>query len=161
MKKNIEINITKSTIIMDPECGNDLEKKNFTLTEILIGFVIPFVFFWGGMLSTFFWNSVLVWILSLVPFYGFMFFCTLVTGKKYANAFIGSSLLNFLTSLVLAILLFFVPEDWAGIGKVCRLSLLNLAPAFFGMFFCATNGFVESIKGTPVPIFPFFMNGDS
>ena len=159
--KNIKINITNSKIIIDSECENDLEKKDFTPTEILVGFVIPFILFWGAMLSPFFSDSVIVWILSLIPFYGFMFLCILITGKKFADVMLGNSLLNLLTSGVLAILLFFIPEDWTAIGNACRLSLINLAPAFVWVFICATNGFVESIKGAPFPVFPFFIDSGS
>ena len=160
-ENNIKLNITNSKIVVDSECGKDLERKKFTPIEILVGFVIPFVLFWGGMLSSFFSDRVFVWVLALIPLYGYMFLCILIPGKKLANAITGGSLLNLLTSLILVILLFIIPEDWIAIGNACRLSLINLVPAFVGVFFCATNGFVESIKGAPFPVFPFFIDGGS
>ena len=141
--------------------GKNIEKLEMTPTEILVGVVIPFVLFWGGMLSPVFSDSVIVWILSLAPFYGYVFVSAFASSKKYADLFAGDSMLNLITSIVISLLLFVIPEDWVSLIGVCKLSILNIAPAFAFCFVCLTNRFVESIKGTPFPVFPFFMGGGS
>ena len=143
--------------IIDMRYGNNIKKIDMTPTEILVGIVIPFILFWGGILSPVFSDILFVWVLSLIPFYGFVFLCVFAMGKKSANVMILSSLMNLLTSVILAFFLFLIPQDWIVFGNMCRVSLVNLVPAFIGVFFCATNGFVESIKGTPFPVFPFFI----
>lgn len=141
--------------------GKNIEKLDLTPTEILVGVVIPFVFFWGGILSPVFSDSVVVWVLSLIPFYGFVFVSAFVSSKKYADVFAVDSLLNLITSIVISLLLLIIPEGFESLIDVCKLSILNIVPSFMFCFMCFTNRFVESVKGTPFPVFPFFIGGGS
>ena len=143
-EKNIKINITNSKIIIDSECEENLERKNFTPTEILVGFVIPFVLFWGGVLSPFFSDRAFVWILALIPLYGFVFVGQMFSKGKYIELFAYGSILNVFSSILLTVLLFMIPESWIVAGKICRLALLNILPSLLLLFISMAYHFYEN-----------------
>ena len=142
--KNIEINIANSKIVIDSDCRKNLERKDFSPIEILVGFVIPFVLFWGGMLSPFFSDKVFVWILALIPLYGFVFVGQMFSKGKYIELFAYGSILNIFSSILLTVLLFMIPESWIVVGKICRLALLNILPSLLLLFISMAYHFYEN-----------------
>ena len=133
--------------------------KPFTSGNIVLGCVIPLVLFWGGMLSPFFSKSIFVWILSLIPFYIYVFLGILVSNKKNANAFLLATLLSFITSIFLIVLLFLVPEELNNLQNICRLGLLNVAPSGVFMFITSANSVISRSKGGFCV--PLIIDGDS
>lgn len=134
--------------------------KNLTPNEKMIGLVVPFVLFWCGMLTPIFSDSVLVWILGVFPFYGFIVF-NIVFGKNHADLFLTSSVISVFTSVISTVLLFFIPEWIETLKNVCIVGLINVAPSLLFLFICATNSFVESVKGCPIPVVPFIIDSGS
>lgn len=64
----------------------NIVKNGMTSTEVLVGVVVPFLLFWGGMLTPIVSDSVLIWILGLFPFYGFITL-DIIFGKNKADLF--------------------------------------------------------------------------
>lgn len=145
---------------MSMKKGTDISKKT-TPSEKIIGLIIPFILFWCGMLTPFFWDSVIVWILGMLPFYGFIYCGILFVGGKYPESFVISSIMNVFTSIFLLVLLFLTPEEFTLVKNICRVGILNVVPSLLLLFICLTNDFVESIKGCPIPVIPFIIDGDS
>ena len=79
--------------------------KELTPSGRVIGLIIPFILFWCGMLTPIFWDSVIVWILGMLPFYGFIYCGILFVGGKYPESFVISSIMNVFTSILLLVLL--------------------------------------------------------
>ena len=114
----------------DEEKKFDGDLESFTSSEIVLGCIIPFVLFGGGILTPIFWDSIYIWLLSIVPYYSFVWF-GLILSKKNTTCLLGFSvLMSFSTSILLAVLLFLIPENWQNFLNVCRLGLLNLIPSF-------------------------------
>lgn len=141
--------------------GSNINQFDLKPTEILVGVVIPFILFWGGMLSPFFSDSVFVWVLSLVPFYGFVFVGQMSSKGKYIELFACGSVMNMLTSILLIALLFVIPETWIGIGNVCRLAVLNIFPSLLLLFVSMAYRFFEDGKGGSAFVWPLFIDGGS
>lgn len=135
--------------------------KELTPSGRVIGLIIPFILFWCGMLTPIFGDSVIVWILGMLPFYGFIYCGILFVGGKYPESFVISSIMNVFTSILLLVLLFLVPEEFTLVKNICRVGVLNIVPSLLFLFISATNSFVESIKGCPIPVIPFIIDGDS
>ena len=136
-------------------------KKSLTPREKVIGIVVPFIIFWCGMLTPVFSNSILVWILGIFPFYGFIVFFIIFKENKHPESFGFSFVMNVFTSIFLIVLLFLVPDGFTLIKNICRIGFLNVGPSLLLLFICMTNRFVESIKGCPIPIIPFIIDGGS
>ena len=104
---------------------NDEEEINdnaFTPVEIILAFIIPFILFWGGMLAPVF------------PFYAYLFFGFMFSKEKKSGLWGSNALLSFLTSILLTVLIFIVPQNWEIVLNICRLGLLNLIVSFFFLF---------------------------
>ena len=117
--------------------GNDEEEINdnaFTPVEIILAFIIPFILFWGGMLAPVFTDSIYLWCLSLIPFYAYLFFGFMFSKEKKSGLWGSNALLSFLTSILLTVLIFIVPQNWEIVLNICRLGLLNLIVSFFFLF---------------------------
>jgi hypothetical protein len=138
----------------------NIVKNGMTSTEVLVGVVVPFLLFWGGMLTPIVSDSVLIWILGLFPFYGFITL-DIIFGKNKADLFLKTSVMSVLSSVLLGLLLFFLPENIAIFKNICSVGLINIVPSLAFLFICATNSFVESIKGCPIPFIPFIIDGGS
>lgn len=116
---------------------NDEEEINdnaFTPVEIILAFIIPFILFWGGMLAPVFTDSIYLWCLSLIPFYAYLFFGFMFLKEKKSGLWGSNALLSFLTSILLTVLIFIVPQNWETVLNICRLGLLNLIVSFFFLF---------------------------
>ena len=135
----------------------DGELDSFTSSEIVLGGIIPFVLFWGGMLTPIFWDSIYFWFLSITPYYFFILF-GLILSKKNTTCLLGfSELMSFLTSILLAVLLFLIPENWQNFLNVCRLGLFHLilSPIFLVMaLMCIHLG--KDKETFPWFLIPFF-----
>ena len=138
----------------------NIVKNGMTSTEVLVGVVVPFLLFWGGMLTPIVSDSVLIWILGLFPFYGFITL-DIIFGKNKADLFLKTSVMSVLSSVLLGLLLFFLPENIAIFKNICSVCLINIVPSLAFLFIFATNSFVESIKGCPIPFIPFIIDGSS
>ena len=141
--------------------GKNIEKLDFTPTEILIGVVIPFVLFWGGMLSPIFSDSIVVKILSLIPFYGFVFVGQMFSKGKYIKLFACGSIMNVFTSVLLTVLFFMIPENWFVVGDICRLAILNVIPSLLLLFVSMAHHFYEGESGNSLFVWPLFIDGGS
>ena len=115
---------------------NDEEKieEAFTPVDIILAFIIPFILFWGGMLAPVFTDSIYLWCLSLIPFYAYLFFGFMFSIEKKSGIWGIKDLLSFLTSILLTVLIFIVPQNWETVLNICRLGLLNLIVSFFFLF---------------------------
>lgn len=133
----------------------NMMKNGMTSTEVLVGVIIPFVLFWGGMLTPVFSDSVLVWIVGLFPFYGFMFVGQLSSSGNYIEIFARGSVMNVFTSVLLIVLLFLIPENWTGVGSVCRLAVLNIGPSLLLLFVSMAYRFYEGEDGNSLLVWPF------
>ena len=136
----------------------NIVRNRMASTEILVGVVVPFILFWGGALTPVFTDSVFVWILGLFPFYGFIV-VDIIFGKNSADFFLRTSVMSVFSSILLAVLLFFLPENVVVLKKICIVGLINIVPSLAFLFICATNSFVESIKGSGIPFVPFIIDG--
>ena len=122
---------------------NNIQKNEWIPNEIKFGHFIPFFLFWGGILTPVFTNNILIWIISLIPFYGFILICCASYKDKtdeptFGAAILSAALLNFLTSVILVIVLFFfLPEGFDGLETSCILALLNVIPSFCFLLFIA------------------------
>ena len=121
----------------------DDELISFTSSEIVLGCIIPFVLFWGGMLAPFFSDNIYVWVLALIPYYGFSFVSLYFVKKSVAAIFSFSMLMCFFTSILLLVLLFFIPENLECLKNVCRLGILNILPSILGFIFAILNAFIN------------------
>lgn len=133
--------------------GKNIEKLEMTPTEILVGVVVPFVLFWGGILSPFYTSDILVWIFSLVPFYGYMFVCGF-TSEKTEERIVGvPSVLNVVTSLLLLCVFFFLPEEYGMLRNTCKMGILNILPSISILFLVSMDCLVD--KTCKKPLIPY------
>ena len=132
--------------------GNDIEKLEMTLTGLLFGVIVPFILFWGGILSPFYTGDILVWIFSLVPFYGYMFVCGF-TPEKTKEQVVGiPSVLNVVTSLLLLVVFFFIPEENGMLRNICKMGVVNILPSITILFFVSTENFINNTsEGSFIP----------
>ncbi|MCQ2103496.1 MAG: hypothetical protein MJY98_09765 [Fibrobacter sp.] len=123
--------------------------KNMSRNDFVLGCVIPFFLFWGGILTPVVTDSLLVWICCLVPLYIWIFLGILASSKEHkANLFLSTSIMILFFSFVFVVMLFFIPDEFVVLKNMCRLSLLNFVPSVFLVFFASANSLVEGCKGT-------------
>lgn len=125
----------------------NMMKNGMTSTEVLVGVIIPFVLFWGGMLSPLYTGDILVWICSLVPFYGYLFVCEFATEKTKEQVVGVPSVLNVVTSVLLLGVFFFIPEENGMIRNVCKMGIVNILPSITILFFVSTENFINNTSG--------------
>lgn len=119
---------------------NENSRKEFERGNIngYLGYLIPFILFWIGMLTPVFTDNVLVWTFSLVPFYAYSFILAAAySNDKTDESVIAPASLSFVTSVCLAILLFIVPENWTTINTICTMGFVNVFGSLFYLFFLA------------------------
>lgn len=136
----------------------DNEKKLedlFTPVEITLALIIPFILFWGGMLTPVFMDSIYFCSLFIFPFYIYLFFGLLISKEKKSGLWGSNALLSFFTSILLTVLIFLVPEKWEIILNICRLGLLNLIVSFFFLIFTLIVISVGK-DNSPWILIPFF-----
>lgn len=136
---------------MDMRNGKKTCVRKMTSREILLGLIIPFILFWGGILTPVVTDSLLVWIFCLVPFYGFVvIFNNIFKDVVREDTFTNSVLLCGLTSFFLTTMLFAFPIENEVYRNVCRLGFFNVIPSV--MFWVLGN--VDNAKfGFGIPIF--------
>lgn len=122
-------------------------ENEMTLTGFLFGLIIPFILFWGGMLSPFYTDDILVLIFSLVPFYLYLFFCEFVPEKMKDQVVGVPSLLNAVTSVLLLGVFFFVPEKNGIFGNICKMGAVNILPSITVLFLVSTESFINKTRG--------------
>ena len=138
--------------IIGMKYGNNIEKLEMTPTGLLFGVVIPFILFWGGMLSPFYTGDILVWIFSLVPFYGYMLVCEFIPEKTKEQVVGIPSVLNVVTSLLLLGIFFFIPEENGMLRNVCKMGVVNVLPSIAILFFVSTENFINTTReGSFIP----------
>lgn len=142
---------------MDMRNGKKTSKvKKIEPKEIVLGLVIPFFLFWGGILTPIITDSLIVWILCLVPFYGFVIISdNVLRGKIDRSTFVSSIFLGFLSSVVLFVLLLLFPFENEVYRTVCRIGFMNIVPSIFFM----VMGGIDNIRGFGG--FPIFLNNNS
>lgn len=117
--------------------------KNMSRNDFVLGCVIPFFLFWGGILTPVVTDSLLVWISSLIPFYGFIIVSdNILRGKIEDGTFIASVILALISSAFLTILLFLCSFENETCRNVCRLGFVNVVPGFFILLF----GLIDHLK---------------
>lgn len=70
----------------------------------------------------------------IIPFYAYLFFGLIYSKEKMSGFWGSNALLSFLTSILLTVLIFIVPQNWGIVLNICRLGLLNLIVSFFFLF---------------------------
>lgn len=124
--------------------------------EVILGLVIPFILFWGGVLTPVVIDSLIVWILCLVPFYGFVIISdNVLRGKIDRSTFVSSIFLGFLSSVVLFVLLLLFPFENEVYRTVCRIGFMNIVPSIFFM----VMGGIDNIRG--FGFFPMIIGGNN
>ncbi len=140
---------------MDMRNGKKTCVRKMTSREILLGLIIPFILFWGGILTPVVTDSLLVWIFCLVPFYGFVVISdNVLRGTVDRSTFVGSIFMGLMSSVLLAVMLFVAPSENEVYRTICRMGVLNVIPSFLFMLF----GGIDNIKG--FGFFPIFINGN-
>ncbi len=130
--------------------------KKIEPKEIVLGLVIPFFLFWGGILTPIITDSLIVWILCLVPFYGFVIISdNVLRGKIDRSTFVFSIFLSFLSSVFLVVLLLLFPFENEAYRTICRMGFMNIIPSIFFM----VMGGIDNIRGFGG--FPIFLNNNS
>ena len=141
---------------MDMENDEKKIEESFTPVEIIRAFIIPFILFWGGMLSTIFLDNYWLYSLSLIPFYFYVFFGLVFSNEKMSGIWGSNALLSFFTSILLTVLLFLVPQNWETILNICRLGLINLVVSFFFLIFTLiVVGLGKDKENFPWVLIPF------
>lgn len=136
--------------------GKTTCNRKMTPREKLLGLVIPFILFWGGILTPIITDSLLVWVLCLVPFYGFVVVAdNVLRGKVDRSTFVGAIFMGLISSVLLAVMLFIVPFENEVYRIVCRMGILNIIPSFLFMLF---EG-IDNIKG--FGFFPMIIGGEN
>ena len=123
-------NIKLEIVVCNIQSEKDCEKDHYSFKELKYGMIIPFFLFWIGILTPIVTDNALIWAISLIPFYGFVFFSSIILdGKIDETAFAAAALLNVITSILLLVLLFFLPDGFEGLKDTCRLAAINIFPA--------------------------------
>lgn len=89
---------------------NENSKKEFEMSgrDVSLGFVVPFVLFICGIITPFVTEDILVWIFSLIPFYGYIFTVSLTSrGLLTRNVLSVMLLTTILGFIVLGMSIFF------------------------------------------------------
>lgn len=89
---------------------NERSRKEFEMSgmDVSLGLVVPLVLFVGGVLTPFFTDDILVWMMSLVPFYVFLFVViTFFRGCVSRNVLGVSTLTTFLGFLLFVVSILF------------------------------------------------------
>lgn len=130
--------------------------KGMDLNDFILGCVIPFILFWGGILTPVVTDSLLVWIFCLVPFYGFVIVSdNVLRGRVSESTFVASIILGIFSSILLSVALFAIPCE-GEIRNVCRIGFFNIIPGLLILLF----GLIDHLKF--FCFFPFVVsNGDS
>ena len=102
--------------------------------------IIPFLLFWSGLFVAAFFDSILTHLISLIPFYSYIFlFVNLSKEKNIRNGLMGSTYIAFFSLVILVILLIldFMPnsEYFAFLGNAAAVHTpIVFAFALLGTF---------------------------
>ena len=103
--------------------------------------IIPFLLFWSGLFVAAFFDSILTHLISLIPFYLYIFlFVNLSRKKAIRNGLMGSTYLALISLIILVALLIldFMPnyEYFLFLGRAAAANApVVFAFALFGTFF--------------------------
>ena len=123
-------NIKLEIVVCNIQSEKDCEIDHYSFKELKYGMIIPFFLFCIVVLTPIVTDNALIWAISLIPFYGFVFFsCIILDGKIDEKAFAAAAFLNVITSILLLVLLFFLPDGFEGLKDTCRLAAINIFPA--------------------------------
>ena len=136
------------------------EKLDMTTTDVMVGVVVPFILFWGGIMSPFYTSDMLVWIFSLVPFYVYLFVCSFVKKETEERIVFVPSVLNIMTSVLLLGSFFFVPEGFDVLKNTCKMGVVNVLPSILFSVLISIDCTVKGFFGIPLPIIPFIAGND-
>ncbi|WP_143160402.1 hypothetical protein [Fibrobacter sp. UWEL] len=131
--------------------------RKMTSREILLGLIVPFILFWGGVLTPVFIDSLMVWVCCLVPFYGFVIISDNVLRDRIdRGTFVFSIFLGLLSSIFLFLLLILFPFENEVYRIVCRIGFMNILPSIFFLIM----GGIDNIRWFGCG-YPIFMNNNS
>lgn len=139
----------------------NIVRNRMASTEILVGVVVPFILFWGGIMSPFYTDNILIWIFSLVPFYAYLFACSFVKKEMEERIVTIPYVLNIATSVILLMAFFFVPGEFETLRNACKMGIANILPSILFLFFLSIDCSVKEFSGIPFPIIPFIVGNDS
>lgn len=101
-------------------------------------------------------DSFLVWVLSLVPFYGFLIISdNILRGQVDRGTFVFPIFLGFLSSVLLLVSLFLFPFESETYRSICRMGIMNIIPSIFFMIM----GGIDNMRG--FGFFPMIIGGDN
>jgi len=108
-------------------------------------FVTPFILFWVGLFFASLFDSILTSLVSLVPFYMYIFFAVNKSEQaNYRNSLLSSCFFATLSLLILSFLLSIgVFYDYKFVEAVGHAAIVNtpfMMFFIFGGFFCVTLG---------------------
>jgi len=113
-----------------------------------LGYLIPFILFWTGLLTPFFTDKFFVWMISLVPFYTYSFILAAVhSDDEESDTVVTPAVLSLMTSICLALLLFVVPENWTTVNAICKMGLLNVFGSLIFLFSLVLGRFTHLSVG--------------
>lgn len=141
--------------------GNGIKNRNMAPTEVLVGVIIPFILFWGGIMSPFYTDNILIWIFSLVPFYVYLFACSFVKKEMEERVVAIPYVLNIATSVILLMAFFFIPGELETLRNACKMGIVNILPSILFLFFLSVDCSIKGFSGIPFPIIPFIVGSDS
>lgn len=95
---------------------------------VVLGLVVPFILFWTGILSPLYTDNFLVWVFSLVPFYGYVFG---YLSEKTSYAPLASAY-NFIFSLCVCVFCWF---SFDVANAVLVMSIVNIPVSFCSVLF--------------------------
>ena len=138
------------------ETDEEKIEESFTPVEIILAFIIPFILFWGGMLSTVFFDNLWFYCFTTVPFYLYVFFGLVFSKEKVSGIWGSNALMSFFTSILLTVLIFVVPQNWETILNICRSGFVNLVVSFFFLIFTLiVIGLGKEKENFPWVLIPF------
>lgn len=103
----------------------EFEKFKLVNKNDLFGFVVPFVLYFGGVLTPFVIDDVLVWFFSLVPFYVYLFLMQGFGHTFTSRNVVGVSILTTLFGFVLFVISCVFGELDGSLGISIRMMEIN------------------------------------
>lgn len=118
--------------IMDMRNGKKTCVRKMTSREILLGLIIPFILFFTGIFSPCFSDSILVWMLSLIPFYGYTVFADDLFREKLTckNIYLYDITYSGVFSLFIFLSVFLFQDVSECHKAISVLGLINIVPSF-------------------------------
>lgn len=125
------------------EAKKNMEKMD--VKDFVVCIVLPFVLFWGGLFVGASFDSIIVYLASMLPFYIYVYIGTNACNDHFYRDFLALSSCFGVVSLVAVVIAFFTgffPQSGYFIGLL-RASATNAVVmtfyAFFGIL-CVANG---------------------